>query len=640
MNKFGRLLSAMVFQNIAALIAVGIIRALFGVYGWWPDDRIFLLVDPMLNYLIPLLIGYTGGRLLGGQRGGVIASVVILGLVLASSVPMIIGAMIIGPFTGWLIGRLDKALENRLPIGFELMMANLLAAILAVGLTVFCFTYVGQSLSAVIKWLNHVMEGVINSGWLPLAAIMIEPGKVLFFNNVMNHGILGPLGIQQAKDLGKSIFFLLETNPGPGLGMLAAYLLKTKGEQRNGVKLSIVIHALGGIHEVYFPYVLMNPILFLAVIAGGMTGILVFQYLDAGLVATPSPASLLLLAALAPRDDILSVLLGVAASSAISFIAACLLLKSPLDSPSKDNKLEELAELEGLQHVDKWNQDGSTESAFITENHQPMVSSLREKRNNEDSINLIRSNHKRIRTIVFACDAGMASSAMGAALLKKKLKVAGLTITVKNSPVDHIPKDADLVITHKNLRQRAIQSAPDKEHFSIDSFTDAAAYDQLISRLQEEQSEPLASSLSEKQILLECAAESKEAAIEIVGRHMVRLGYVKEEYIEEMLQRERLLSTYIGNGVAVPHGLDSESASIRKPGIIVAQFPKGVAFEKETVHILVGIAGHGEDQVNLLSAIANIVDNRHIVQQLIHTQVKADFVSLFQLPTTVIGERQ
>ncbi|MFC4766755.1 PTS mannitol transporter subunit IICBA [Effusibacillus consociatus] len=618
MNKVGRLLSAIVFQNIAALIAVGIIRSLFGVYGWWPDDRIYLLVDPMLNILIPVLLGYTGGRLLGGQRGAVVASVVTLGLVLASSVPMIIGAMIVGPLTGWLMGRLDKTLENRLPVGFELMVANLLAAVLAVVLTVVCFTYVGQTLSAGIKWLNTLMEEVIHSGWLPLAAVFIEPGKVLFFNNVMNHGILGPLGIQQAKDLGKSIFFLLESNPGPGLGMLLAYLLKTRGEQRKAVKVSIVIHSLGGIHEVYFPYVLMNPVLFLSVIAGGITGVAVFQHLDAGVVATPSPGSIFFLIALAPRDDILAVLCGVILSAAVSFVTAFFMLKSTSESPSTNMKLEELAELEGLQHVEKW------ESS-----HPVVAASMETKEKTAESDIALNAAQRRIRTIVFACDAGMASSAMGAALLKKRLKLADLAIVVKNSSVDDIPKDADLIVTHKNLTSRALRNAPEREHVSIDSFTDVAFYDNLIERLKGTATASSHSVLSENQVLLGCRAASREKAIEIVGRHMVKLGFVKLEYIEEMLQRERLLSTYIGNGVAVPHGLES-GASILKPDIVIAQFPEGVPFNGETAYLVIGIAGHQEHQVQVLSSIADIVEDRETMRRLSQTDSKNDFLLSFQ----------
>jgi mannitol PTS system EIICBA or EIICB component len=638
MNKLGRLLSAMVFQNIAAMIAVGIIRSLFGVYGWWPNDRIFLLVDPMLNELIPLLLAYTGGRLLGGQRGAVVASVITLGLALASSVPMILGAMIIGPLIGWLVRELDKLLEDHLPVGFELLVSNFLCASLAVILTILSFTYVGQTLSAAIIWLNNFLQMVINSGWLPVASLVIEPAKVFFFNNVINHGVLSPLGIQQAKDLGKSIFFLMETNPGPGLGLLFAYLLKTRGEQLKTVKLTMIIHIFGGIQEVYFPFVLMNPLLFIAVIAGGMTGIAVFQYLDAGLVATPSPSSILILVALAPRGDILSVLIGVILSSLVSFGISFMILKSDSILISKDLKLGEFKQLENLQHIQVLNESKNLDTKQKKVVAFKDVLSKRTTRKEETDDSGKRSELAYVRKIIFACDAGMGSSAMGAAMLKKKLKAVGLEISVDNSSVDDIPEDADLIITHKNLTQRAIYSAPSKEHVSLDSFTDISAYDRIVSRLEGITKNKNGIFITENQIFINCEADTEEEAIKLVGQHMVQLGYIKPNYIEEMLMREKIITTYIGYGIAIPHGIDSQSPSIIKSGIVIARFPKGVNFKGETANLLIGIAGKGETHVKLLSAVANVLEEPDLMQKVIHVNSKADFLSVFHLLNEVENE--
>lgn len=482
MQKLGRLLSTMIFQNVAALIALGIIRALFGVYGWWPNQRLFLLYDPMLNVLLPLLIGYTGGRLLGGKRGGVAAAFVTFGLVLSSSVPMIIGAMAIGPLTGWLVGEVNRRLENRIPLGFELFVANFFIAVIVTVLTVFSFTYLGQWLSSGIKVLNQWMETIIYSGWLPLVALLIEPLKVFFFNNLINHGILGPLGIQQAKELGKSIFFLLESNPGPGLGVLLAYIVKTKGGQRQAAKLSSVIHFFGGIHEVYFPYVLLRPALLLAVMLGGMTGIVVFQYTDAGLVSISSPGSILFLLALSPQDGMLSVLAGVILSALVSFVVSVFLLDPAPQSPTAEMKERELSDLERLQHMDEWNVQHAKKAFRKTENPP------REEASFSPGIALRKKT--AVRTIVFVCDAGMASSAMAAAMLKKKLKSEALDVAVKHSSIDDIPENADLIISHQNLTSRAKKVAPDREHLSIRSFTDSSFYERLVSYLRQEQGRP------------------------------------------------------------------------------------------------------------------------------------------------------
>jgi PTS system mannitol-specific IIC component len=628
MIKIGRLFSMMVFQNIAALMVVGIIRALFGVYGWWPNDRILLMLNPMLNLLIPVLIGYTGGRILGGQRAGVVAAVVTMGIALASSVPMIIGAMIVGALIGWLVRKIDKILENRLPIGFELLVANFIYAVLAVVLTIISFLYIGQALSSGIIWLNKVMESIINSGLLPLASIIIEPAKVFFFNNVMSQGMLSPLGIHQVKNFGKSVFFLLETNPGPGIGLMLAWLLKSQGKQRKIARATLVIHSLGGIHEVYFPYVLMNPRLLLAVVTGGMTGIAIFQYMDVGLVAIPSPPSIVLLAALAPRDDIMAVLLGIAGSSLVSFMTAYLLIKSNAELPLMDMNIKNWEDLDGRR------EESDTDIPLFS-----MGKLLSKERMPTEEQRLLESKKQRnIQTIVFACDAGIYSSAMGAALLRKKLKEAGLKIIVKNSSVDRIPRDADLIITQKYLMQRAMESAPNAEHISITSYIDSTNYDVIISRLktanegvEELPTQEGKSNLIEEQILLGCRADSPKTAIEIIGQRMVELGYVRDEYIEEMLQREQSMSTYLGNNVAIPHGLDGESRFILRPGIVIAQFPEGVRFNDELVHLLIGIAGYEQRQVNLLSSIVRVIEDHSRIKPTFSTRSKKEMINAFLL---------
>ncbi|RBW69253.1 PTS transporter subunit EIIC [Bacillus taeanensis] len=475
MRKFGQLLSAMIWQNVAVIIAVGIIRELFGIYGWFYNDRLLLLVNPIYNTLLPILLAYTGGKLMGGQRGAVVASIVTYGLTLASSTSVIFGAMIVGPVIGWIVNKLDSAVKKRLPVGSELLIGNLIGAIVAVFFTSICFLYVGQTLSAGVKWSTALLEDVIYAGWLPLTALIIEPAKVFFFNNIINYGILAPLGIQQAKELSKSIFFLLEANPGPGFGVLLAYWLKTKAEQRRGAKISCFIQFFGGIHEVYFPYILRKPLLLLSVVTGGMIGTITFQLFDVGLVSLPSPGSIFLFIGLAPKEDMLFVLIGVLASALVSFLISFLVLDPFLKSPTEEENREHVTEITRLETVDQLNEE------------QTGAQWLEEKAYQEPKCNQInQSNFQHIHKILFVCEAGLGSSAVGAAMLRKKLRQANLEIEVDNAGLDEIPEDVNLIICHQKLLSNVQKTAPDRMYYPLQSFTEMKGYDDLIERLKRE----------------------------------------------------------------------------------------------------------------------------------------------------------
>ncbi len=474
MKKLGQLLSAIVYQNIAVIIVAGIIQGVFGVYGWWYNDRILLLLNPINNILLPILLGYTGGRLIGGQRGAVVASIVTYGLILSSSTPAIFGAMIIGPLTGWLIKKLDHIVKKKLPgVGYELLISNVLAAMIATILTILCFFYVGQTFSAVVEWLTNLLETIIYSGWLPLTATIIEPAKVLFLNNIINFGVLGSLGVQQAEELGKSIFFVLGANPGPGLGILLACWLKMGIEQRKGAKLAVFIHFFGGVQEVYFPYVLMNPLLIIPLIVGGMIGVFTFQMFDVGLVAIPSPSSIFLFIGLAPKEDILFIILGILLSAIATFFCSVILLKRVPDSPL----LLENSEYVKFQRVEK------DEKPITKEMMDNMTDPSMNKERGETEIISAFSNIDKLENIFFICEAGMGSSAMGAAMLKKKLKQANLTIEVENASISDIPEYADLIICHEKFLSVVQKTVPNKVCYSLRSFTDMKGYDELVEHI-------------------------------------------------------------------------------------------------------------------------------------------------------------
>jgi mannitol PTS system EIICBA or EIICB component len=325
-QRFGGYLAAMVMPNIAAFIAWGLITALFIRTGWLPNSFLAALVDPMIKVLLPVLIGYTGGRLVHGQRGAVVGAVATVGLVVGADIPMFLGAMIIGPATAYLLKLFDGLIQDRVRPGFEMLIDNFSAGIIGGAMAVFGRWGIGP----VVEWIaNRAGEGVdwlIGNNLLPVASVLVEPAKVLFLNNAINHGVLGPLGVTQATETGKSILFMIESNPGPGLGLLLAFLLFGPRALRPTTPAAMVVHFLGGIHEIYFPYVLMKPRLIIAMIAGGASGVLTFMVTGAGLVATPSPGSIFAYMAVTPKDGYFGVLLGILIAAGVTFAVAALLL--------------------------------------------------------------------------------------------------------------------------------------------------------------------------------------------------------------------------------------------------------------------------------------------------------------------------
>lgn len=449
---FGRALSGMVMPNIGAFIAWGLIAALFIATGWIPNETLAKMVEPMSKYLLPLLIAYTGGKVVGDHRGGVIGAIATMGVIVGSDISMFLGAMIMGPLSAWILKKFDQMIEGKVKAGFEMLVNNFSLGI--IGAILACVSI--YIVAPVVTSLNSIMEmGVgffVDHSLLPLASIFIEPAKVLFLNNAINHGILSPMGIQQVNEVGKSIFLLLESNPGPGLGILLAYCIAGKGSAKTSAPGAVVIHFLGGIHEIYFPYILMNPLLLLAAIAGGAAGIFTFTIFDVGLTGTASPGSIISIIMMCERHSYLGLILGVAISAAVSLLIALPLLKFA----GKDTSLEEAtAKKDNMKQASK-----GMENTVKT--------------------------HGIIK-IAFACDAGMGSSAMGATVLKKKVEKAGISdVEISHTPVSSIPADIDIVVTHQELGERAAHSNPNAKLILITNFLAAPEYDQLILDLQEE----------------------------------------------------------------------------------------------------------------------------------------------------------
>lgn len=449
-QKFGRFLSGMVLPNIGAFIAWGFITALFIPTGWLPNEKMATLVGPMITYLLPLLIGFTGGRMVADVRGGVVGAVATMGVVVGADIPMFLGAMLMGPLGGWVIKKFDKAIDGKIPSGFEMLVNNFSAGILGMILALLALVAIGPTVLSLNTFLGNGVKAIVDANMLPFASIFVEPAKVLFLNNAINHGVLSPLGVQDVASAGKSIFFMVEANPGPGLGILLAYWLFAKGAVKESAPSAIIIHFLGGIHEIYFPYILMKPILILAAIAGGMSGLFTFHLLGAGLVASPSPGSIIAFMAMAPKGGLLPVLAGVAVATAVSFVVAAFLFKV-----------------------------GKKESDVDLEAAKAAVKDIKGTAPKADVLKAVN-----VKKIIVACDAGMGSSAMGASSLKKKVQAAGLAIDVANAAVDNIPKDADIVITHESLAERVKQKGLNAEVITITNFVGTPVYDELIAKLK------------------------------------------------------------------------------------------------------------------------------------------------------------
>ena len=461
-QRFGSYLSSMIMPNIAAFIAWGIVTALFIPDGWFPNETLATLVDPMLYYLLPLLIGFSGGRMIYDLRGGVVGATATMGVIAGADIPMFLGAMVMGPLAGYLMKKIDELFQHRVRQGFEMLYNNFSAGILAALLAMIAVVGIGP----LVETFNNVLAAgvavIVNAGLLPLASIIIEPAKILFLNNAINHGILSPIGADQAAEAGKSILFLLEANPGPGLGILLAFAIFGKGASKSSASGAAVIQFFGGIHEIYFPYVLTKPALLLAVIAGGASGVLTFQIFGAGLVAPASPGSIIALLALSAQDGYLGLILGVLVAAIVTFVVAAIILKA---SKSEEEDLSE-----ATSKMEAMKGKKSSVAGALNNKAEPAV----ESKATED-----------INKIIFACDAGMGSSAMGSSLLKNKFKKADIDIFVTNKAINDIPNDADIVITHKDLTDRAKTKIPEAEHISVENFLNSPKYDELVKRLKE-----------------------------------------------------------------------------------------------------------------------------------------------------------
>ena len=496
-QAFGSFLSSMIMPNIGAFIAWGFIAAIFIDGGWWPNKDLSQLAGPMISYLIPLLIAYSGGRLIHEMRGGIIAAVATMGVIVAlPDTPMLLGAMIMGPLVGWLMKKTDEFIQPRTPQGFEMLFNNFSAGILGFIMTIVGFKILAPIMEFIMHVLSLAVEALVHAHLLPLVSIIVEPAKIVFLNNAINHGVFTPLGADQASSAGQSILYTIESNPGPGLGILVAYMIFGTGTAKATSYGAGIIHFLGGIHEIYFPYVLMRPLLFVAVILGGMTGVATYSLLDFGFKSPASPGSFIVYMLNAPKGEFLHMVIGVLLAAIVSFIVAAIILKFTKE-PEEDleaatEKMEaSKGKKSSVSSKLKGNEDSNTTSttgaatATTADTDSTDTQSEEDLLDNYDTENVDAHDYSKVNHVIFACDAGMGSSAMGASMLRNKFKKADIQdVDVTNTAINQLPSDAQLVITQKKLTDRAIKQVPNAIHISVDNFLNSPRYDELLENLK------------------------------------------------------------------------------------------------------------------------------------------------------------
>ena len=604
-QRFGKFLSSMVMPNIGAFIAWGFITALFIEKGWLPNAQLATLNGPMLNYLLPVLIAFQGGKLIGGDRGGVMGAIATIGVIVgAPDYPMLMGAMVMGPLAGFVIKKFDQAMDGRMPAGFEMLINNFSIGIFGMLLAIVGYYAIGPFMSAVLVVLKGGVQVLVDHSLLPLAAIFIEPAKVLFLNNAINHGIFTPIGIEQAAEAGKSIMYMLEANPGPGLGLLLAYWAFSKDKATKDSALgAIIIHFFGGIHEIYFPYILMNPLVIVGPIAGNICAILFYSITKAGLVGPSAPGSIIAFMSMSPKSSIVITALGVLIAAAVSFLVSSPIVK--------------MAGSKSLEDAQKKTSDMKAES----------------KGQAAEVLSGADVKADDIKKIVFACDAGMGSSAMGATKFRNRIKPLNLGITVTNTSVDNVPADADVVVCQYILQDRAVKSAPQARLVAIGNFLQDPNLDTFYAELEgrangtsasapavepevKEEKKAKKAVLKKEGIKTGLKSVDKETAIRAAGQLLCDLGFANEDYIQAMVDRENMVSTYMGMGVAIPHGTSNAKETVKKSGIVVMQYPEGVDFGDEKAYLVIGIAGVGDEHLEILGNIVASLEDEELLETL------------------------
>ena len=616
-QRFGGFLAGMIMPNIGAFIAWGLVAALFISSGWIPDENLVTLSDPMLNYLLPLLIGYTGGRTVHGTRGAVVGAIATMGVIVGADIPMFLGAMVMGPLAAWLLKRIDGFLDARVPSGFEMLVDNFSLGILGLVLAILGHEGVGPLVDLFMGWMAAGVNALIGHHMLPLASVLVELAKVLFLNNAINHGILTPLGTEQVRTAGQSILFMVESNPGPGLGLLLAYWAFGSRRIRQSVPGAVIIHLFGGIHEIFFPYVLMKPKTILATMAGAMSGLAVGTLLGAGLSGPASPGSIIAWFLMCPRTGYLPMIIDFLVATVVSFLVASALIRPDRRRDDAADAAEQAQEARAAAAA------GADREAVGTGDFDAAA----------------------LTGLVVACDAGMGSSVMVASTMKKRLAPYG--VEVVHTPIDQIPDDATVVLTQEGLVERARAKSPRATVIPFVNYVGDPVFTEVTDRIRAAREAPAESGgpapttgdgdaavavaaaravrrkkslgrdiLPAGAIRLGLHATDKQDAIRQAGQALVDVGAAGPEYVDGMIEREGQVSTYMGEGVTIPHGTNEARAHIRRAALGFLQFPDGVDWDGRTCYVAIPIASASDEHVGIMSALASVLADKTRAEQL------------------------
>lgn len=632
----GQTLSEMVMPNIGAFITWGFLTAIFICpYGWFPNEFLSLISPFMLNFLIPILIAGQGGKITGGARGRVVASIAICGCIAANYsvyqqnlidigvsdafnnagiqsdtvkqanlIPMLLPAMIIGPLSGFIIKKFDHFVNGKTHGNLSILVDNFSIGLIGMALAILFYVAIGPVIDPFLYFFETCVRFLVDNALLPLVAIIIEPAKVLFLNNALNLGIFTPLGEAEVEHVGKSILFMLETNPGPGLGMLLAIWAFSENKiAKESAPGAVIIHAFGGIHEIYFPYVLAAPLLILAPIIGNMFSISIFMMLDTGCVGVPSPGSIIMFLMMAEPTDFWEAVLGIAVSTIVSFAVSWPIIKGYNKKIKESNKAKLIIS------------NNARKSKLPT---------------NSNLVQVIDKDPALVTNIVFACTVGIGFSVMGATIFGKRLKEKRPDIIINNFSVNNIPNNADIVVCESALIDQAKASTNGNCQFvKIENFLEDPELDNLFNKLtsvseKEARMKKETSSikLTSEDVVLGLESVTKDEAIQMAGEKLKELGACTDEYIQSMHDREKEISTYIGMGVAIPHGIIKDNKSVIESRIVLLQFPDGVNFYGEKAYLIFGIAGVGSNYIDLLAKISDRLQDEEIIAKLATTSDK------------------
>ena len=622
-QKFGGYLAGMIMPNIGAFIAWGLITALFIPKGWLPNETLGQLVDPMILYLLPILIGYTGGLMVHGQRGAVIGAIATVGVIVGIDIPMFLGAMIIGPLSAFVLRLSDKALEGKVKPGFEMLVDNFSLGIIGMIMAILGRLAIGPFVAGIVAFLSAGVNILVNAGLLPLASIFVEPGKVLFLNNAINHGIFTPLATIDVQQAGKSILFMVESNPGAGLGLLTALMLFGPRALRASAPGAMVIHFLGGIHEIYFPYILAKPVLIVAMMAGSASGLFVGTALGAGLVASPAPGSIFAYFLVTPPGGHVAMIATVGTAAVVSFVVASAVLKFGRGADASAEQAQAADVVSGMD-AELLGEPGMTHPVGLG--------------------GTAGIDGADVRKVIIACDAGMGSSVMVASQMKKRLAPYGIEVT--HTPVDQIPADAQVVLTQEGLADRARKTSPKAVVVPFVNYMGDPAFDSVERAVKENlrlgtagaasaaPSAPAAAAsdpapaprkrkktlspdvLPREAVRLGLSASGKDEAIRLAGQTLIGIGAADDAYVQGMLDRELQVSTFMGNGVAIPHGTNESRVHIKKAALGFLQFPGGVDWNGKTVYVAIPIASNSDEHVGILSALAVVLADKSKAERL------------------------